>query len=367
MNAVVYNNQMKIPITVEALLLHCSYLLAGTTIAAGDTRQLFYHHARKYESFAEKLSYLEGLFKNHEGFEGVRSRIKAYKDFKKIKHPPAHLIVAHKRLQKSLEAEYENQMGSFPKDLANLRLIGIDALAPHGYFDWYHTNDPRWLMPGEKHASAAEMAALFPEQNREATLFLLPLSLFSEGQEFGEAFAHDAPLPPALKQFSFLHTTFQLPSLNLLSLDEIHAVKMQLQEPAKRFHGAVARWVQVCRQPQADGHSLRFFKEDVLPAAEDFQTAMKENFMLNQHVQAGNDKRGTSFALGELSPVAIWGVFRDQGLLSDEDWSSLQAKREDPAYNRPMPVMVLDGFLEEAFDEPDTEKVFLKKALNIDE
>lgn len=364
MNALVHNYEAIVSLTVEAAQLHCSYLLAGKTIATGSTRQIHHHFIRKHQPFAAKLAFLEGIYKNTEAHDKARECIKAYKDFKKIKHPHGSVIAAHKRLQKVLEKEFENQLKDYFEVIDQLRLISVGALATHGYFDWYHLDDAQWQMPGEKHADVVEMMETLPSQGGDMpTLFLLPLNLF--GPAIQDKWTHNDPIPDSLKPFSFLHTTFLLPNLSLLSLDELHAVKMQLQEPATAFHQSITRWAEVCRQPQIDD-SLSFFQNEVLPAAERFQTAMDENFILNQHVKAGNDKLRVSFGLGEISLAAIWDIFRKHKMIPDEDWAKLQAKADDPKYKTPMPVLIFEGFFEE-FDEESSEEVSLKKSLCIED
>ncbi len=83
MNALIYNNQIRMETMVESVMIHGSYLLMNKTIAAGSTRQLYQLFLKKSENFNEKLKFLENIYKGHSGFEDAQRAIKIFKDFKK--------------------------------------------------------------------------------------------------------------------------------------------------------------------------------------------------------------------------------------------------------------------------------------------
>ena len=370
MNALIYNNKVMISPTIESLMLHCSYLLLNKTIAMGSTRQYYHLFLKKSEHFSEKLKFLESIYKGHEGFEDAKKAIKAYKDFKKFKHPPAFLIIAHKKLQKAIEAEYENQTGSFVQTFDELRLISIDELAPHGCFDWFHLDDEQLHLPNEKqkHVSAQDMLQLLPGHfAAERFLFVLPGNLFLKSGAFEETYRYDTALPPSMENISFLHTCFELPNVLLLSLSELHTVKMQLQASFDLFDKAMDQWLQLCNQNDAASSTVDFFRLEVLPAAQSFQTALNNNSILNQHSRAGNDKQKIHFSLGAMSLCEVWRLLRQNGLIPwDEVWNEMTALMEESRFNQPRPVLLLSSFTTEGEEEIDASIPFKKKSLSID-
>jgi hypothetical protein len=370
MNALIYNNQLTIAPTIESVMLHCAYLLLNKTIATGSTRQNYHLFLKKSESLSEKLKFLDSLYKGHDGFEDAKRGIKAFKDFKKFKHPPAGLIIAHKKLQKALEAEYENQTGSFVQTFDELRLISIDELAPHGYFDWFHIDDKVLQVPGEKqkHVSVQDMLRLLPEQfGEEPFLFVLPVNLFKKNTPFIKTYCYDGALPTSMETVSFLHTCIELPNVLLLSLNELHTVKMQLQASFDLFDKAMDQWLQLCKQNNAASPTIDFFRLEVLPAAQSFQTALNNNPILNQHKLAGNDKQMVYFSLGEMSLCEVWRLLRQKGMIPwDEVWNEMTALAEEPRFKQPRPVLVLSSIATEGEEEIDESIPFKKKSLNID-
>jgi hypothetical protein len=366
MNTIVYNYYLKIPPLVESILLHASYLLSDKTIATGSTRQQYNLFLKKGEQFSDKLRMLEHFFKPHEGYDDVKTAIKSYKDFKKFKHPPTKLIVAHKKLQKALEAEYDNQIGVVLKAMDSTRLMQMTELQQYGYLDWFHITSEETDVPGEKQSDPNEMLQLLPGKlSNEDSLLLLPLSLFAENTEFEPLFNYRNELPEALKAFNFLHACFELPNVLLLSFTELHAIKLQLSAASSPFHKAMDRWIQLSVEDK-DDTSTNFFEQEVLPAATNFQAAMNENPILNQHRTVGNDKQRIQFALGQINLASVWRAMRDREMIPwDEEWETLQQIADDPAFRRPRPVLVMSSLLQEQPPQIDG-NVLLKKSLEID-
>jgi hypothetical protein len=370
MNALVYNYQILMDMQLESVMLHSSYLLLNKTIAAGSTRQQYQLFLKKQENFNEKLKFLEAIYKDHAEFEEARKGIRLFKDFKKIKHPPPHLIAAHKKFQKVFEAEYENQTGVVVRTMDELRVIAIDELAPHGYFDWVHLNDEKLRVPGEeeKHVSVQDMLQLLPGQFAgEPFLFVLPIGLFSPGDSFTETYRYDAALPPSMENISFLHTCFELPNVLQLTSTELHTVKMQLQDSCHLFDKAMDRWLQLCNQHNADASTIDFFRLEVLPAAESFQTALHNNVILNQYRNAGNDKQLVHFSLGEISLCEVWRLFRKREMIPRDDvWNEMTALMDEPQFKQPRPFLMLSAIVTEEEEETDESIPFKKKSLSID-
>jgi hypothetical protein len=352
---------------VESVMIHGSYLLMNKTIAAGSTRQLYQLFLKKSENFNEKLKFLENIYKGHSGFEDAQRAIKIFKDFKKIKHPSASLIITHKKFQKALEAEYENQTKSVISTMDEQRLISMDELTPHGYFDWYHIDDDLMRVPGEKHVSVQNILQFLPEEFAgQPFLFILPVSLFKEASRFDETYYYDAALPPFMENLSFLHTCFELPNVLLLSHSELHTVKMQVQDSFHPFNKTMDRWLKRCTENNNTSSGIEFFKSEVLPAAESFQKTLQENSILNQHSRVGNDKQKICFSLGEICMSEVWRLLFEREMIpGDGVWNEMTALMEESRYQQRRPVLFFSVVYDEE-EEADADIPFKKKSLSID-
>ena len=369
MNGLIYNNYIRLEGSAESALIHSSYLLTNKTIAAGSTRQLYRHFLKKNENIKGKLKFLEDMFNGHSGFEDVQKAIKAFKDFKKIKHPSASMIAAHKKFQKYFEAEYENQTRSYINTIDQMRLISMDELAPHGYFDWYHINDELLQVPGEKHVSVPDIMQLLPGQfGSEPFLFVLPISLFTEASRFDESYRYDAALPSFMEHLSFLHTCFELPNLLMLTHNELHTVKMQVQDVFQPFNNAMDGWLQRCMENNSPSSQGQFFKTEVLPAAETFKKALQQNSLLNQHSIAGTDNPKMNLSLGEISMSEVWRLFRERLVIGDEVWNEMSELMKEPGYQQRRPALFFSVFSPNEDEEQKTgeDMPFRKKSLVID-
>lgn len=369
MNGLIYNNYIRLDGSAESALIHSSYLLMNKTIAAGSSRQLYQHFLKRNENIKGKLKFLEDMFRGHSGFEDVQQAIKTFKDFKKIKHPSASVIAAHKKFQKHFEAEYENQTRSHINTIDEMRLINMDELAPHGYFDWYHINDELLQVPGEKHASVPEILQLLPGQfGSEPFLFVLPISLFTEASRFDESYRCDAALPSFMENLSFLHTCFELPNVLMLTHNELHAVKMQVQDVFQPFNKAMDSWLQRCMEDKSSSSQVHFFKTEVLPVAETFKKALQQNSLLNQHSIAGTDNQKMYFSLGEMSMSEVWRLFRERLVIGDEVWNEMTDLMKEPKYQQRRPVLFFTVFCPNEDEEQKTNEAipFRKKSLVID-
>lgn len=368
MDAIIWNYEYVLPRMAEALLLRHAYLLADHTIAAGSSRQQYFHYNHQQVPLKEKLNVLEKMYSRGLESEDIKRGIDFVKRFKKLKHPRPDQIGPYKLLERALIGIYDSHMEAIKAHLYN-QFVQMDQLAAYGFFDWYHLDtDPNFHIPGEKHVSVADVMELLPEK-REGRhhCFFLPSDLFKEDSkasdvpDFSTSFSEEYP------GLLYSRQCFELPNLLQFSPNELHIIKLKLQPVASFYHTKTNAWMELCKSNSDAGASFTFFEKEVLPAAQLFNEAISENPLLWKHQKNESSLSSTTISLGEISTAAVWNLFMELNAGPKEGWEKILGRREEPDFTRPLPVMVMcpptDFISDPAADEGS---VHLKKSIIID-
>jgi hypothetical protein len=182
MQIVVYNyTYSQLARDAENMVIRAAYICGGDVMMAGISWENIYLETYfKKASLKEKIGVLNQYYKDEdpEWKESIEQYMTITKATNKIKYKPPQLLIAEKKIQKSLEKEFDGWIEDMKKipDLKIFHDLGI--LCKDDVFDFYPISEE----PENEQDTAVVASDLFlrtlPSFEEDKGIFFLPIDFF---------------------------------------------------------------------------------------------------------------------------------------------------------------------------------------------
>ncbi len=328
-----------------SMQVRISMLLADTIIWAGTT-VIMYSMLQDFENLSteRKLITLQGW--SDEEIKVISKLLSDnYKSLKKIKHLDKESIRLKKQLENIVNEYMRICMTTLSKALNHTGFPETDGpffksdVMGFYYIDFTDSeSEYDALKPLSQLLQGRPMGS-----DQMPDIPFLPIEFLLSEWNDGKAYVYDQSLQPEGADWAngWLQECFTMPNVLLATETEILLLRSQLQSITQHFRKAVDEWSQCCETNPNRIESLHFFKEHVLPAAQQFQAAFDQH----EIVQARKfviAKQSITILAGEMPLSAILKFLNHSNAITPESWVVLeQWIQQDENKNIRRPVFVM--------------------------
>jgi hypothetical protein len=380
MNAIVLNQiGSKVLLEGESIALRIGYLLCNLVTGAGSTYQhIYFEKIDQHRTQDQKID----LIAQYRKLEGQNNddwspaHIKdTFKIFRKMKHPGAAAIASNKKLEKIVKDLYQSYADEQKEKLMLTGLVQLGELFEK------HKNLPMYWVLWDKqeweekslHPLSKLLKLDIENRERDCDFFFLTwdffIKAFDEENDIALSVA-DA----AAKKGGYLHTCFDFPNVNLLTVTEMDKIKESVKDVHDSFCEKSDEWIKAVYRGDNAEVTASLFIEGLLPAAETFKKSLEQEPLLLHTKKLQHGEVTVSVMLGELPVKTIWNFYRQLGVVMDETWAILEQAIETEEFKeKRYPVMAMrlseDAVPEELLTRrrpEETEIVPVKKSIEID-
>lgn len=350
-----------------AYQIRASILLSQTTIVVGNTGFLIF-----FEDYFNSLNAIKQVklmqasladteIESKEAFDNYLNYVKNYN---KIKHPPQHLLVSFKKMEREMIKIVHNWKDDFMK---NIEIFGLKDL-----FSFYEKNvfEPLAYAVGSEREDDIFLPKIkvlthqSPVNFAQKAVWLMPSQFYSSDifvQEADTTIQHQ-------NNTAYFIKAFTLPNINLLTATELNSIKNQLNESLIQFNEDVDEWATACYL----GNGKNVFETKVLPKLAQVSDIIESNILL-QHTNRIHQQQLThTVYLGEVDKPTFLKWHLQQNVIDDDEYKqTIEAYNNTEAHTVPIMLFVATENLEfydknnnEIIEEPKI--IAVKKSINVD-
>lgn len=318
-----------------ALQISFSYVLSDiTTISGHTTMMLYFEHHFKKRTLIDRAHIVYDLQKNEpEARAALENFFTQYKKVKAIKHPPALIFLAYKKL--------ESTMDKVLKDWVN----GVcEVLEKNGFYAFSRNFKPGILNSyylGNDVISGQDLTIDTVEtfsnkllvKGMDKIIWLMAEGFYSY-LYFGEGAITSIDAIEEGKPY--LIKSLKIPNINLLSCEELDILRETIAKLTSNFRAETDAWATQCYTAKSGGN---YFKEKLMPLMATVQGAIDNDPLLQQWRNIDSVKNTSAIYFGEVSPLILWKYYKNNLILSEEIYNQL-IKEYKGRESYTIPVMV---------------------------
>jgi len=134
-----------------------------------------------------------------------------------------------------------------------------------------------------------------------------------------------------------------LPKISSLTILEMNNIRKAIAPALQSFTNSMNTWIdQFWNEDGLEVDTMRFFNNNILPAAEGLQTAYDRNLILKHLVRTTAATDQVEVWIGEAPVKLLWRYFKDNKVIPHPTWQKLQkAVLKDDRLTRRWPVITV--------------------------
>jgi hypothetical protein len=350
----------------QALAWRFGFLMADTISVASCYNAIYIlQRLKAVTGTTHMLKMMKGHFicdgeEAEADMEDMRQTYKAFVN-KKHKHKP-DLVIIHKMDKLALDF-YKIYLANMEERFRIAGIGKIGDLVDNETFFLNEFNPANAEDTSHKHMGASDVLLSIGRAHEEAPEIFVVFPEYFVGEDVFYSVTDDEA---EIVTNAYLHKCFEMPFLNLMTNDELKMVRKEVREPMQQFRTAMDGWINYASTNEAG--SLQYFKEKVLPIAEQSEAIINANDLLAYNGKTYHPQLVFEVWIGELPITTIWELNKRMNSVSPATWEILEkAKTEDLFYSRRVPVIALKsrfGGTTAAMEEVQT--LVTKKSILID-
>jgi hypothetical protein len=322
-----------------ALNMRVSYLLSGAVMCMG-TNVDCYSFIENLSRFSRKQKILllsgdQPEFK--EWSENVRSLRK------QVKYHNGHLISASRKIDDAVD-NYFNKWTQWLTDsfyAKGFPAISQDQLDESPAFQMQsHVSEPE--LDDDSNCPFSEWLQLTQEEDEQGDMVMMPANFMDHPAVKDHWVEASDPTAGDINGIYFKHC-ITLPKISSLTLLEMNSIRKAIASPLQSFTSSMNNWIdQFWNEDGLEVDTMRFFNNNILPAAEGLQAAYDRNLILKHLLRTTNAADRVEVLIGEVPVKLIWRYFKDNKVIPNPTWQKLQkAVLRDDRLTRRWPVIAV--------------------------
>ncbi len=267
----------------------------------------------------------------------LREFVLQHKKMRALKRKDKQVLIAMKRYDQLVSVYTKSHLDDANVKGQEFGYYQLRPLLEEPFVMFYHCYPSRPEGSDEYVAPLSELLQMMGDPydrklGKEDIAFVLPLEFMAPtglppGAGPISAALPKGAAPEADEEAIWMEPILQLPNINILSAEEIMAIRQELHLPGSAFRAAMDEWIADCHHNRRTVRErARFFEETVRPAAQPIQQAMNENKILMAHRMAHEVKQlQMPLFVVEMPLRVLWDLYEKADALPAETLQKLRA------------------------------------------